>query len=84
MGIVSFLVFFLGFGLFVFLAFYREYDRMLKKRKPEYFGLDTFHQVTRLETSEWQYKAKKKGITLVEWQRLCNQQLSWVETALRS
>ena len=84
MGAVSFLVFFLGFGLIVFLAFYREYDRMLKKRKPEYFGLDTFHQVTRLETSEWQYQAKKKGITRAEWQRLCNQQLNWIETALKS
>ncbi len=84
MGIVSFLVFFLGFGLIAFLAFYREYDRLLKKRKPEYFGLDTFNQVTRLETSEWQYQAKKKGITLAEWQRLCNQQLNWIETALKS
>ncbi len=84
MGIVSFLVILLGFGLIVFLAFYSEYDRMLKKRKPEYFGLDTFHQVTRLETSEWQYQAKKKGITQDEWQRLCNQQLNWIETALKS
>ena len=84
MGVVSFLVFFLGFGLIVFLAFYSEYNRMFRKRKPEYFGLDTFHQVTRLETSEWQYRAKNKGITLVEWQRLCDQQLDWIETALRS
>ena len=84
MGIVSFLVILLGFGFIAFLAFYGEYDRLLKKRKPEYFGLDTFHQVTRLETSEWQYQAKKKGITQAEWQRLCNQQLNWIETALKS
>ena len=84
MGVVSFLVFFLGFGLIVFLAFYSEYNRMFRKRKPEYFGLDTFSQITRLETSEWQYQAKKKGITQAEWQRLCNQQLNWIETALKS
>lgn len=84
MGIVSFLVLLLGFGFIAFLAFYSEYDRMLKKRKPEYYGLDTFSQITRLETSEWQYQAKKKGITRAEWQRLCSQQLNWVETALKS
>jgi len=84
MGIISFLVLLLGFSLIVFLAFYKEYDRMLKKRKPEYFGLNTFSQLTCLETSEWQYQAKKKGITLVEWQRLCNRQLNWIETALKS
>ena len=84
MGIVSFLVFFLGFGLIVFLAYYSEYNRMFKKHKPEFFGLDTFNQITRMETSEWQYRAKTKGITLIEWQRLRNQQLDWIETALKS
>jgi len=84
MGAVSFLVFLLGFGLIVFLAFYSEYSRLFRKRKPEYFGLDTFQQVTRLETSEWQYRAKKKGITQAEWQRLCDQQLNWIETALKN
>lgn len=84
MGIVSFLALLLGFGLIAFLAFYREYDRMFKKRKPEYFGLDTFQQVTRMETSEWQYRAKKKGITLAEWQRLRDQQLTWIESALNN
>jgi len=82
MGIISILALLLGFGLIVFLAFYREYNRLLKKRKPEYFGLDTFHQVTRWQTSEWQYSANRKGITLAEWQRLCNQQLDWLENAL--
>lgn len=84
MGIVSFLVFLLGFGFIVFLAFYSEYNRLFKKHKPEYFGLDTFQRATRLETSEWQYRAKKRGITLAEWQRLCNQQLDWIETALKN
>ena len=84
MGVTSILVLILGFSLIVFLAFYKEYDRMLKKRKPEYFGLNTFSQLTRLETSEWQYQAKKKGITLVEWQRLCDQQLSWIESAFNN
>jgi hypothetical protein len=82
MGITSILVLLLGLGLIAFLAFYREFDRLVRKRKPEYFGLDTFRQVTRLETSEWQYKANRKGITLVEWQRLCDQQLNWLENAL--
>ena len=82
MGIVSFLLILLGFGLIAFLAFYSEYDRLLKKRKPEYFGVDTFRQVTRWQTSEWQYNANSKGITLAEWQRLCDEQLSWVENAL--
>lgn len=82
MEIVSFLALLLGFGLIAFLAFYREYDRLLKKRKPEYFGLDTFRQVTQWQTSEWQYNAKRKGITLTEWQRLCDQQLDWLENAL--
>ena len=84
MGIASTLLLLLGFGLIVFLAFYREYDRMLRKRKPEYFGHGIFDQITRLQTSEWQYQAKRKGITLAEWQRLCNQQLDWVETALKN
>ena len=82
MEIVSFLALLLGFGLIAFLAFYREYDRLLKKRKPEYFGLDTFRQVTQWQTSEWQYNANRKGITLAEWQRLCDQQLDWLENAL--
>ncbi len=82
MEIVSFLALLLGFGLIAFLAFYREYDRMFKKRKPEYFGLDTFQHVTRWQTSEWQYNANSKGITLAEWQRLCDQQLDWLENAL--
>ena len=82
MGIVSFLLILLGFGLIAFLAFYSEYDRLLKKRKPEYFGVDTFRQVTRWQTSEWQYNANNKGITLAEWQRLCDEQLNWVENAL--
>ena len=82
MGIASILVLLLGLGLIAFLAFYREYDRLFKKRKPEYFGLDTFHQVTHWQTSEWQYNAKRKGITLTEWQRLCDQQLNWLEHAL--
>ena len=82
MGIISILALLLGFGLIVFLAFYREYDRLLKKHKPEYFGLDTFRQVTQWQTSEWQYNANRKGITLTEWQRLCDQQLDWFENAL--
>ena len=80
MGLVF--IFLLGFSLIVFLAFNREYNRMFKKRKPEYFGVDTFQQVTRWETSEWQYSANKKGITLAEWRRLCDQHLNWVESAL--
>lgn len=84
MGVMSLLVFLLGFSLIAFLAFYSEYNRMIRKRKPEYFGLDTFQQVTRWQTSEWQHQAKSKGITLAEWQRLCNQQLDWVETTLKN
>jgi len=82
MGLISLLIFLLGLAIFAFLAFYREYDRMLKKRKPDYFGLDTFRKVTRWQTSEWQYNANRKGITLAEWQRLCDQQLNWLESAL--
>ena len=82
MEIVSFLALLLGFGLIAFLAFYREYDRLLKKRKPEYFGLDTFRQVTQWQTSEWQYNANRKGITLAEWTHLRDQQLNWLENAL--
>ena len=84
MGVISFLGFLLGFSLIAFLAFYSEYDRLFRKRKPEYFGLDTFNRVTRWQSSEWQYRAKKKGITLAEWRRLCNQQLAWIESALKS
>ena len=82
MEIVSFLALLLGFGLIAFLAFYREYNSLLKKHKPEYFGLDTFRQVTQWQTSEWLYNANRKGITLVEWNRLRNQQLDWLESAL--
>jgi hypothetical protein len=82
MEIVSFLMLLLGFGLIAFLAFYNEYDRMLKRRKPEYFGLDTFHQVTQWQTSEWQYNANRKGITKAEWQHLRDQHLDWLENAL--
>lgn len=82
MGIISLLILLSGLAIIAFLAFYRDYDRMLKKRKPEYFGLDTFRQVTRWQTSEWQYNAKRNGITLAEWQRLCDQQLNWLESAL--
>lgn len=84
MGVVSFLVLLLGFGFITFLAFYGEYKYVIKKHKPEYFGLDTFRQVTRWQTSEWQDRAKRKGISLAEWQRLCDQQLKWIETALES
>lgn len=82
MEVLSFLVLFIVFALITFLAFYDEYKRSLKKYKPEYFGLDTFHRVTRWQSSDWQSRAIKKGITLVEWQSLCDQKLSWIETAL--
>lgn len=83
MGVVSLLVLFCGFGLIVFLAFYSEYKQLVRKHKPEYFGIDTFRQVTRWQTSEWQERARRKGITLAEWQRLCDEQLNWVDTALK-
>lgn len=82
MGVVSFLIFLFGFGLIAFMAFYREFTRKFRKHKPEYFGLDAFNQVTRWQTSEWQYRALRKGITLEEWQRLRDQQLDWIESAL--
>lgn len=82
MEVVSFLVFVFGFVFFIFLAFYKEYKRQFKKHKPEHFGLVNFQRVTRWETSEWQDRARRKGITLTEWQRLCEQQLNWVDTAL--
>lgn len=83
MGVVTFLVFLLGFGLIVFLAFYGEYKRLFKKYKPDYFGLNAFHQVTCWQSSEWQHRANRKGITLAEWQRLCDEQLKWIDTALK-
>ena len=84
MGVASFLVLFLGFGFIVFLAFYSEYKRVIKRHKPEYFGLDIFQQVTLWQTSEWQDQAKKNGLTIAEWQYLCDQQLNWVESAIDS
>ena len=82
MSVISLLVLITGLGLITFLAYYREYNRMLKKRKPDYFGLNTFHEVTRWQSSEWQLRARKKGITLAEWQRLCDEHLDWAENAL--
>jgi len=82
MGVVPLLVLILGFGFIAFLAFYGEYKRFIKKYKPDYFGRDLFHQVTYWQTSEWQDLASRKGITMAEWQSLCDQQLIWVETAI--
>ena len=84
MGVVSFIVFLFGFGFIVFLAFYSEYKYLFRKYKPDYFGLDIFQHVTRWQTSEWQDQANRKGITQAEWQRLCDEQLCWVDTALNS
>lgn len=84
MGVIEFLVFLFGFGLVVFLAFYTEYKHLVRKHKPEYFGLDTFKHITYWQTSEWQTRAYRKGITLAEWQRLCDEQLNWVDTAVKS
>ncbi|WP_455216683.1 hypothetical protein [Kaarinaea lacus] len=83
MGAIEFLFFLLGLGMIAFLAFYPEYKRLVRRHKPEYFGQDTFQQVTCWQSSEWQFNAKRKGITLAEWHRLCEEQLNWVNTALR-
>jgi len=82
MGALTILVLILVFGLAAILAFSREYRRMFRKYKPQHFGQDVFQLVTRWQTSEWQVRARKKGITLDEWQRLCDQQLTWIETAI--
>ena len=84
MGVASFLVLLLGFGFITYLAFYGEYKHTIKKHKPDYFGLDAFNQVTSWQTSEWQYRARRNGITIAEWHSLCDQQLNWVETAIDS
>lgn len=82
MGVAPFMVLILGFGFIAFLAFYGEYKRYIKKYKPDYFGRDQFQQVTCWQTSEWQYQASRKGITMAEWDSLCDQQLNWVEAAI--
>lgn len=84
MGVLAFVILLVGFGLIAFMVFNHEIKYRFRKYKPDYFGQDVFQRVTSWQASEWQVRAKEQGITLNEWQRLCDEQLHWVETALKA